>query len=503
MTMNTTTTTSKISKILPFVLLIIIIVYGFNLRIWDLGSQSLWIDEGFSINASSAVLEHGYPLLDSGEVYKSSYLHIYTTALSEQIFGHDPYSPWGVRIPSVLFGVGVIFITYLLTHTIFNNRKLALAVAAIVALSTWEIEWSRQARGYMEMQFFFISSLWFFWQWLSSRKFKYLIGTIITTLCAILSHILAVTIIPILILTYVAYLILNPQQTHINKKALPVIIFSLLGAALFIVLPELDTLPSYTLAPIFIGYLLENLKWVSIAATVGIFFGIFDKRNFWAIMFLTMSLIIPLIIIFIFSPLVQMRYIFLVFPIMIILGTYGIWRLVDLSFMKTSKSLHVAKPVLLVILSLLVYQQFLTFTPTSFYHVETDSPRPDFSGAYKAIQKNLSDDDIIISPYAHLNQLYLGDRGYWLPISLTGKKSELEAKKARGFDFYTGAPMIENTDHLLTLFENESGYLILDEMAKIRLNERVQLIESHPEIAVIYSSHQGSKLNGISVYRFE
>lgn len=56
-----------------FIILIlgIFIFWGGFLRLHNLGVQSLWIDEGYTINAAQGVLDHGYPILDSGLSYRA------------------------------------------------------------------------------------------------------------------------------------------------------------------------------------------------------------------------------------------------------------------------------------------------------------------------------------------------------------------------------------------------------------------------------------------------
>ena len=60
----------KINKkiYIPGVLLVILIAVGFFLRVYKLGYQSYWIDEGFTYMQMEAVHKHGYPLLESGVV---------------------------------------------------------------------------------------------------------------------------------------------------------------------------------------------------------------------------------------------------------------------------------------------------------------------------------------------------------------------------------------------------------------------------------------------------
>ena len=99
-----------------------ILFAGLFLRLVDLGFQSLWIDEGFSINAAQAIIAHGYPILNSGKIYTSSPLNTTIIAGAIKIFGLDPFNPWTARLPSVAFGIGVVALVYFFTRHIFQNK---------------------------------------------------------------------------------------------------------------------------------------------------------------------------------------------------------------------------------------------------------------------------------------------------------------------------------------------------------------------------------------------
>ena len=129
-------------------ILAIFVGWGGFLRLYDLGEQSLWIDEGYTINASQAIIDQGKPILGSGSSYNAHLLHTYTTAASMKLFGFEATNPWAARLPAAIFGILTILAAYLFTYRITKNKLTALAATFIIAFSYWEIAWSRQARGY-------------------------------------------------------------------------------------------------------------------------------------------------------------------------------------------------------------------------------------------------------------------------------------------------------------------------------------------------------------------
>ena len=189
------------------VVVFLLTVYGFVLRIWDLGSQSLWHDAGYSVNAALSMLERGLPILPSGHLYARALLNTGLIAASMGLFGETEFA---ARLPSVLFGTLTIPVVYLFVKRV-GDKRLALITAFLVTFSVLEIAWSREARMYQQLQFFYILSLYAFYEFAQGRKNRYLVLTFVSTVCAVLSHALGFS----LVLVYFAYVVLaNVRSTR-------------------------------------------------------------------------------------------------------------------------------------------------------------------------------------------------------------------------------------------------------------------------------------------------
>lgn len=68
------------AKQVELILLIAIIAFGFFLRVYSLGTPSLWVDEATSGIVSKMILTKGVPILDSGLLYNRAYFFQYTQA---------------------------------------------------------------------------------------------------------------------------------------------------------------------------------------------------------------------------------------------------------------------------------------------------------------------------------------------------------------------------------------------------------------------------------------
>jgi len=152
-------------------LLIGIIVIAAAIRLWRLGSippALSWDEAAIGYNAWS-VLQTGndewgepFPLLfRSFDDYKLPGL-IYSVALSEAVFGLTAFA---VRLPTALFGVGIVVIGYMLagkllsyqtnrTNETYTAQYTALFAAFLLAVSPWLISFSRQAFESLASLFF-------------------------------------------------------------------------------------------------------------------------------------------------------------------------------------------------------------------------------------------------------------------------------------------------------------------------------------------------------------
>jgi hypothetical protein len=498
---NKTLVTHKhqIQRILPIIALVILVGYGLILRINALGGPSLWIDEGYSINAVNSILEKGYPQLDSGKFYTGGLLNNYLIALSTKILGFDAFSPWSARLPSVAFGVGTILLIYFLVKKIFNNETVALCSGLIIALSTWEIVWSRQARGYIAAQFFILLTFYFLWQWLENKKVKHFIFLILSFIAAYFSQGIAIAFAPTLIIVFLMYQILHPQNRLPKKYFIYAIgIMMLVATLLAILIIAGNKIVIYNFSATYLNYLFKDLRIFTWLALAGFIWGIFDKKNFGPVIFIFTGILFPLVIITQYSQVIQIRYLLPVFPFLIMLAVYFVYSLIQ-KIPYLSK-FPIGQSIITLTIILLAFSNHLNFSIKEFYPLEWDSPQPNFKEAYSIIKQNRQENDAIVSPYTPLNKIYLGDKGLWLAISLTGKPEEVTSNIINGKDYYTAAPVIKEGGQLLNLIENQKGFIVIDGMASNRLKTQMGGNINHPKIKEIYKS--GNGLDKIWVYQF-
>ena len=123
------------------------------LRFVGLGS-SLWYDEIVTLVDSARL-----PFVDIVTTFPGVNTHPFYSVLAHASFGLFGESAWALRLPACLFGVGCVWMAYVL-GTMAITQLEAWAGAVVLATSYHHIWFSQNARGYTMMGFFALVSTW-------------------------------------------------------------------------------------------------------------------------------------------------------------------------------------------------------------------------------------------------------------------------------------------------------------------------------------------------------
>ena len=466
----------KFNKILISSFLAIIIFYGLFLHFYKIGEQSYWIDEGYTLNAVLSTLEKGYPILDSGQVYGKNYL--LNNYLITGVVKLGGFNPIATRSVAAVFGAGVIFLIYLLGKKFFNPL-VGLGAAIMTTFSYWEIAWSRQARMYIQLQFFFLLSLYLFNSLLNKFSYKKLVFLISATVATILSHYFGYFLLIIYALILLINLIsLKKEQIkeffNSKTKIITIGLSSLITIVLILKL-SLSFFSQLQGRDYFFGlsyqnFLLTNIGIVTITALIGVVIAIVKEKNLKPTIILLTSYLIPYLIIIFSVNSLHFRYLFFILPILFLFSAYFINYLAN--FSKYKHSLYLILLIILIVSSNLLNPNTFVFKAQSHYYLEPHTPQPDFKSAYRTIIKQGWDDDkVIVSAFTQLDKVYLGRSDYWLAIDLYGHS--LDKNKLSEREYYNNAITIKDVEQLKELIESKSGYIIVDNMTGIRLDREI------------------------------
>ncbi len=207
-------------NILTFVFLVLLVAAGFYLRIRNLGYLSFWGDDGHTVIGTLSILKNGYPLLPSGFVLFHSILDYYLNVIPVLIFGPTEFA---FRLTSVVFGCSTIVLIYFAGKEIANKFTGFLA-ATVIAFSTWYIHFSREARYFSVLQFFFLISIYFFYKGFVKEQRPFKILAVIFFILAPLVHGNAF----FLILAFVALIFLKGRKFFRRNTLIPFVIILVL-----------------------------------------------------------------------------------------------------------------------------------------------------------------------------------------------------------------------------------------------------------------------------------
>ena len=152
------------------------------LRFYQLGTESLWNDEGVSLRFASMEETRIVKQSEDDFNYPTYYLILhYWVAL----FGDSDFS---LRVPSALAGVLAVLAMYKMGSLLFG-RATGIMASLILALSPFHIEYSQEARVYNFMSLLALLSFYFFIKVLNERKLATQAGYVLSTSVLMYSHI--------------------------------------------------------------------------------------------------------------------------------------------------------------------------------------------------------------------------------------------------------------------------------------------------------------------------
>ncbi|MFH1601787.1 MAG: glycosyltransferase family 39 protein [Candidatus Shapirobacteria bacterium] len=453
-----------IKELTKNIFLLVLAGVGFFLRIFGLGmNYSFWTDENHVALFAEAILARGKPVLENG--YRTGAyqgLMYWVSAASAKLWGLNEF---GIRFPSVVFGVLTIIAIYLLGKELFN-KKTALLAAFFLTFLKIEILMSRQARPYQALQFFFLLSAYFVFKIIDNKDFKIknLLGFLFSGILACLMHGLGLAA---LFSGLVFLLLVNFDQ---NKRWLLPSLLAFLGSCLifqelvfsyFAQLGQVNNLFYYRV------FLAHNYFLFCLLAFLGSFLLIW-RRNYRDLFLFAVFLGVQIIIDSFFLKQPFIRYFYPVLPFIILLTSYGLVEIIELvtpvlfssqgrrfvSFRGIWISLLSAAFILLTF----SFRDKFVFWPQQTYSLNEDMqeiPEVDWKKIYGLVaeKKKENPDLVLITNWNDLSLWYLGEGN--LNFLLRSEKKEIDA--------LSGAIIINSLGKFEKLLdENRNGIIVLD-----------------------------------------
>lgn len=163
-----------------------ILLVGLFFRLYDLSGESIWLDEGLSIEFANLNLSQIFFLHDTSPPLYYILLHWWI-----HLFGISEFS---VRFPSAILGCLSVFMMYKIGSQLFDNYT-GIFSSLLMAFSVFHIQYSQEARTYSLTVLLTLFSMYFFIKLLREMSYINLIGYVIFSILLIYSHIYGLFII--------------------------------------------------------------------------------------------------------------------------------------------------------------------------------------------------------------------------------------------------------------------------------------------------------------------
>jgi len=179
--MNAKDLLGKLSSIPTVGWLIPITLLGAALRLFRLGTQSLWLDESLSLVFASVPFKISIAaILDDGVHPPLYYLVL-------RLFLYIGQSEEIARLPSAIFGILTIPLVYEIGRLCFDHQKVGLVSALFLSLSPFHVWFSQEARMYAMATFLTLTSVYFFLHLLQGNR-RWWMGFVICTALGYYTH---------------------------------------------------------------------------------------------------------------------------------------------------------------------------------------------------------------------------------------------------------------------------------------------------------------------------
>jgi mannosyltransferase len=174
----------------PAVLAILVTLFGAVLRLYDLGGQSLWIDEVSQARTASLINSEGFGVVvQRDNVAPLSHWLLWAFGT---LFG---YSEFIIRLPSAIAGIVLVPLVYLLGRRLFDSPTAGLTAAIITAISPLAVWYAQDGRMYALAMMLVASAMLALWNALDKPHSLLAWGTFtLATTLAVYTHQYAVLV---------------------------------------------------------------------------------------------------------------------------------------------------------------------------------------------------------------------------------------------------------------------------------------------------------------------
>jgi mannosyltransferase len=351
--------------------LLVIFLAGLFLRLYGLGSESLWLDEATSLRVAQMdpmQIVFSTPR-DNNPPFYYLLLHYWILLAGD--------SEFAIRLPSAIAGALAIPVIYSIGSMLFS-RVAGLIVALILSLSAYHVRYSQEARTYSLMVFLGLLSFYFFIKLLKEPPSRGMTaGYVVSTSLLMYSHVYSI----FLIGAQVLYLLATRQD--LRRWVVPAALVALLYVpgvakiAMNLLLPQgawksggMGWVPEPTLEHVVDFFVLYSGS-VLLAGALGLLaaFGLFDlvrsKQGSaaWLLLaWLLVPIVVPFVVSHLYRPMLLDRYTIAASPAFYLLVARGVEGLTRIKYSRVLVHAHIPFAIGVIVFSLLATLDYYTAT---------------------------------------------------------------------------------------------------------------------------------------------
>jgi 4-amino-4-deoxy-L-arabinose transferase-like glycosyltransferase len=189
-----------------------------------LNQRSIDGPDSLSVLAAQGIVEHGLQRFPSGFLYPRGYVPHYLLAGSFSAFGVNHFS---LALPSLLLGLGTLWLVYLFARRILGSPWIGVAAAALLVALQVQTFYATGPRMYMALEFFTVLAAYSAWRGYIEGSARFQFVTVLALGAALLSNQEAALLLPAIPAAVLAVILVSCRP--ISRLFSPV---TLLGAFL-------------------------------------------------------------------------------------------------------------------------------------------------------------------------------------------------------------------------------------------------------------------------------
>ena len=408
----------NLKKITLVSFLSVLFLISFFYRIYGLSTNNppFWVDEFASANQAKLFLEQGLSAFFNPNMVLEHYnitTH-FLIATSYKIFGVNEFA---ARFPLVIVGSMVPLVVFFLTRHL-TSLPTAISAGLLTTFSYFEITWSRQARGYIILQFLVLLSFFLYLKLISLNKitppmlFSFLVIIFLGIITHPLYYLFLVSIfIHFLFTSYKSLLYLLSKSWF--YFLLLVLIFTVFKIGFIAALLRMLSLKMFLTNNFWYyhSFLWRDYGLLTFLAIIGFLILFFQKNKTTLSLFIYIAVHLVFVT-FIFKPYVS-RYLLPIFPFFLMGTSYALWYVFQYLPHRYDRT-KVAIPIILTLFIIFNGHKFVN-KPKKYYSLNHDFreiANVDYHQFYFLIRKEVEKGNnqiVVIETWWDRARWYLGE----------------------------------------------------------------------------------------------